>query len=58
MEITDIAAPIGRLIQARAGDLDLEILECQTDILKSYTVDENFWHLVDRVKFCSLKSAA
>jgi hypothetical protein len=37
----------------------MEILDLQNDVvLKSYTTLENFWNLVDREKFPSLKSAA
>jgi hypothetical protein len=59
IDVTETSAYIGRHIQERAEELELEILDLQNDVvLKSYASNENFWNLVDREKFPSLKSAA
>jgi hypothetical protein len=59
IEVTETAEYIGRLIQARAEGLEVDILDLQIDvILKSYATHENFWNLIDREKFPSIKSAA
>jgi hypothetical protein len=47
IEETETATSIGRLFQARAEELEPEILDLQNKaVLKSYTTNENFWNLV------------
>jgi hypothetical protein len=59
IEVTETAASIGRLIQTRAEELELEILDLKNDVvLKSYATHENIWNLVDREKLHSLRCAA
>jgi menaquinone-dependent protoporphyrinogen IX oxidase len=42
IDVTETAAYIGRLIQERAEELELEILDLQNYVLKSYATHENF----------------
>jgi hypothetical protein len=59
IEVTETALFVGRLIQARTEELELGVLDLQNDVVpKSYATHGNFWNMVDREKFPSLKSAA
>jgi hypothetical protein len=47
-QVTETAASTGRLIQARAEELETVILDLNHDVLKRYAAHANFLNLVDR----------
>lgn len=55
--IMEVAAYIAEVVQVKAEELELEILDLQSDLmLKSLISDEDFWNTVDRKKFPLKKS--
>ena len=54
----EIAACIADLVQGKAEELELEILDLKNDILLKSLISEDFWNTVDREKFPFLKKVA
>jgi hypothetical protein len=43
IEVTETAASIEKLVQTRAEELEVEILDLQNYVLISYATHKNFW---------------
>ncbi|XP_033019564.1 general transcription factor II-I repeat domain-containing protein 2-like [Lacerta agilis] len=59
IDVPDTAAVIGELCQAGLEEIERELVDLQSDVvLKSNSRYDNFWNLVDPLKFPFLRKAA
>jgi hypothetical protein len=59
VDVSETATLTANLFQADVGELELEIINIQSDIvLQSYSKEKNFWKLVDGMKYPILRGTA
>lgn len=58
INVMELAACIADLVQGKAEELELEILDLKNDILLKSLISEDLWNIVDKERFPFLKKAA
>lgn len=58
INVMELAAGISDLVQGKAEELELEILDLKNDIVLKSLMSEDLWKIVDKERFPSLKKAA